>query len=91
MKNFSDILLEKATQTAKTQPMGCPCCEAKAEVLFNSSIYCDTGLLRASDKFYKICCSECSIQTSSYKTEDEVISVWNTRPNRNQIFRTFPV
>ena len=70
---------------AKTQPMGCPCCEAKAEVFFNSSF------LRTADKFYKIRCSKCSIHTEFYTTEDEVIAIWNTRPNHNKIFRTFPV
>lgn len=81
---FKDEIIEKNVK-AKTQPMDCPCCEAKSHVTFDASI------LRDSDKNYKICCSECSIQTESYKTEDEAIEVWNTRPNHNKVFRTFPV
>lgn len=71
---------------AKTQPMGCPCCEAKAKIV----PYVFT-LGRKSEKLYKICCSKCSIQTANFSTEEEAIDIWNTRPNHNQIFRTFPV
>lgn len=79
-----DEIVEKNIKV-KTQPMGCPCCEAAVDVIFNSDI------LRTGDKFYKICCSECSIQTGNFKTEYEVIEVWNVRPNHNKMFRTFAV
>lgn len=76
--------LAKTNVKVKTQPMGCPCCEAESKVVFNADI------LRTGDKFYKITCPKCNVQTASYKTEDEVVAVWNTRPE-HKIFRTFAV
>lgn len=83
MENFSDILLKKARkkQKAKTQPMGCPCCEAPAEV--KSKITNFTS--------YRVECKFCKISTSHFVLKETAIEIWNTRPNHNKVFRTFPV
>lgn len=75
---------------SKTQPMGCPCCEAESKI---SSKLIDMTALKLKDapKLFQILCKTCGVSTPLFSSKENAIKIWNTRPNHNKVFRTFAV